>query len=70
LSFTSHGYFPLRKIGQEEIRVTALVKSATGSDAGIRDNGTVNLDNELLPSNPVAPVPLPFNAQINLKPTR
>jgi hypothetical protein len=70
LSFTSHGYFPLEKLKEEELRVTAHVQSAIGNDAGVRDKGTVNLVNEILPSHPGAPVPQPFNAQINLKPIK
>jgi hypothetical protein len=70
LTFTSHGYFPLKKLREEELRVTAQVQSATGNDAGVRDKGTVNLVNEILPSHPGAPVPLPFNAQITLKPSK
>lgn len=71
LSMKSHGYFPLRPQNAEEIRVTVRVQSATGDDAGIRVKGTINLVNHIfLVHRGAGPIPVPFSAQINLKPMR
>ena len=71
LSLKSHGYIPLRSQNAEEIRVTVQPKSAHGTFTGIHVAGTINLFNFIGP--PVHPgehPPVPFSAQINLKPTK
>ena len=67
LSSKTHGYFPLRSQGAEEIRVTVQARSATGSYAGIRVQGTINLVNPLILVHKGEHPPIPFTAQINLK---
>jgi hypothetical protein len=71
LSMTSHGYF---RVGQydEEIRVTVQVIGATGSHAAKGDGGTINLVNAIFATAGRGRDfrPVPFTAQINLKPAK
>jgi hypothetical protein len=54
----------------EEIRVTVQTRSATGSYAGIQVAGTINLFNYLRIVHRGEHPPVPFTAQIQLKPTK
>ena len=70
LSLKTHGYFPLRSQGAEEIRATVQARSATGSYAGIHVQGTINLVNNIGIEHEGEHPPVPFTSQINLKPTK
>ncbi len=73
LSMITRGFFTspsLKQTNSEELRATVQVRSATSSYADIRVKGTINLVNTIILSHPGAPAPLPFNAEINLKPTK
>lgn len=70
LSLKTHGYFPLRSQDAEEIRATVQVRSATGSYTGIHVAGTINLVNYIGIIHEGEHPPVPFTAQINLKPAK
>jgi hypothetical protein len=71
LSMMSHGYF---RVGQydEEIRVTVQAIGATGSHVGVGEKGTINLVNAIFATAGRGRDfrPVPFTAQINLKPAK
>jgi hypothetical protein len=71
LSMMSHGYF---RVGQydEEIRVTVQAIGATGSHVGVGEKGTINLVNAIFATAGRGHDfrPVPFTAQINLKPAK
>jgi hypothetical protein len=70
LSLKTHGYFPLRSQGAEEIRVTVQPRSASGSYAGIHVAGTIDLVNYIGIIHEGEHPPVTFTAQINLKPPK
>jgi hypothetical protein len=70
LSLKTHGYFPLRSQDAEEIRVTVQVRSTTGSYTGIHVAGTINLVNGIVGFRGGYRPPVPFTADVSLKPTK
>jgi hypothetical protein len=70
LTLKTHGYFPLRSQNAEEIRVTVQPRSASGSYTGIHVAGTINLVNYIGIIHEGEHPPVPFTAQINLKPAK
>jgi hypothetical protein len=70
LTLKTHGYFPLRSQNSEEIRVTVQPRSASGSYTAIHVAGTINLVNYIGIEHEGEHVPVPFTAQISLKPAK